>query len=73
MTKNLYRIVLMFIVTSFDFFQQLRLHFFQKSLSASEIYLIYAIFSILVFVLEVPTGYIGDKIGHKNSIFVEAS
>lgn len=71
MSKNLYRIVLMFIVTSFDFFSAIEVaFFFQKSLSASEIYLIYAIFSILVFVLEVPTGYIGDKIGHKNSILI---
>ena len=71
MSKNLYRIVLMFIVTSFDFFSAIEVaFFFQKSLSASEIYLIYAIFSILVFVLEVPTGYIGDKIVHKNSILI---
>lgn len=71
MSKNLKRIILMSILTSFDFFSAIEVaYFFQKSLSASEIYLIYAIFSILVFVLEVPTGYLGDKIGYKNSILL---
>lgn len=71
MSNSLKRIVLMSILTSFDFFSAIEVaFFFQKTLSASEVYLIYAVFSILVFVLEVPTGYLGDKIGYKNSILL---
>lgn len=71
MSKSLKKIMLMSILTSFDFFSAIEVaYFFQKTLSASEIYLIYAIFSILVFALEVPTGYLGDKIGYKKGIIL---
>lgn len=71
MSRSLKRIILMCIITSFDFFSSIEVaYFFQKTLSASEIYLIYAIFSVLVFILEVPTGYLGDRIGYKNSILL---
>lgn len=71
MSKSLKRIVLLCIITAFDFFSSIEVaFFFQKTLSASEIYLIYAIFSVLVFILEVPTGYLGDRIGYKNSILL---
>lgn len=59
------------IITSIDLFSAIEVAFFlQKDLSASQIYLIYSIFSILIFLLEVPTGYLGDKIGYKNSIIL---
>ncbi|WP_443110778.1 MFS transporter [Caloramator sp. mosi_1] len=44
--------------------------FLQKDLTASQIYMIYSIFSILIFLLEVPAGYLGDKIGYKKSIIL---
>lgn len=71
MSKNLLRIMFVSIIISFDLFSAIEVaYFFQKNLSASEIYLLYAAFSVLIFILEVPTGYIGDLAGHKNSILL---
>lgn len=71
MNKNLTKIIIMSVLVSFDFFSSIEVAFFlQKSLTASEIYLIYAIFSVLIFLLEIPTGYVGDIIGYKKSIML---
>ncbi|MDD6057154.1 MAG: MFS transporter [Clostridiales bacterium] len=71
MNKNLMRIITMSVLLSLDFFSAVEVaFFFQRMLDASDIYFIYAVFSVLIFVLEVPAGYLGDKIGHKNSILL---
>lgn len=54
---------------SLDFFSSIEIAFFiDKSLNMSQVYLIYSIFSVLIFLLEIPTGYIGDKLGYKISM-----
>jgi len=69
--RNVRRLALVSILTSIDLFSAIEVAFFlQKDLTASQIYMIYSIFSILIFLLEVPTGYISDKIGYKKSIIL---
>lgn len=68
---NIKKIVLLTIIISLGFLTPVEVIFFSyKGLALSQIYFLYSIFSIFIFLLEVPTGYIGDKIGYKNSISV---
>lgn len=46
------------------------LFFLAKNLGFGEIGIIFAVFSISGFLFEIPTGYIGDKYGRKNSVMI---
>jgi MFS family permease len=46
------------------------LFFLAKQLSFGDIGILYAVFSISGFIFEIPTGYLGDKFGRKNSVMV---
>ena len=46
------------------------LYFLAKNLSFGDIGILFAIFSISGFAFEIPTGYLGDKFGRKNSVMV---
>ena len=64
--KNIRYMTAISIVTSIDFFSSIEVaYFLGKSLSLSQLYMIYSIFSVLIFLLEVPSGYIADKLGYK--------
>lgn len=44
------------------------LFFLAKSLSFGDIGILFAVFSLAGFIFEVPTGYLGDKYGRRNSV-----
>ncbi len=46
------------------------LYFLAKNLSFGDIGILFAVFSISGFAFEIPTGYLGDKFGRKNSVMV---
>lgn len=69
--KNVRYMTAISIVSSIDFFSTIEVaYFLGKSLSLSQIYLIYSIFSILIFLLEVPSGYLADKLGYKLTLLL---
>jgi len=69
--KNIWKYNFIKFLKSMLFFIPILVLFFQdKGLSMSEILLIQSIYSIFVVVMEIPTGILADKFGHKNSIIL---
>ncbi len=46
------------------------LFFLARQLSFADIGILFAVFSLSGFIFEIPTGYIGDKYGRKNSVMI---
>jgi MFS family permease len=66
---NIWKIALIRMVRSFMLIMPVIVLFFQENgLSVQDIFVLQAIFSVAVIVLEVPTGYISDRFGRKGSI-----
>ena len=69
--KNVRYMMAITIVMSLDFFTSIEMiYFMEKGLPLSKIYMLYSIFSVLIVLLEVPSGYIGDKIGYKTCLCI---
>lgn len=69
--KNVKYMMAITIVMSLDFFTSIEMiYFMEKGLPLSKIYMLYSIFSVLIVLLEVPSGYIGDKIGYKTCLCI---
>lgn len=63
--------ILIQILLAFDFFGPIEVLYFQnKGLSVTEIFSLYSLFSIFIFVLEIPSGYFADKLGRKTSMII---
>ncbi|MEM7210354.1 MAG: MFS transporter [Pseudomonadota bacterium] len=54
------------------FWQAIWFLFFQEALSASEAILLYAAFDIATTVLEVPSGYLSDRVGRRLTLILSA-
>lgn len=69
--RNKRKYEMLYFLTAISFMTSVEIVYFQfKSLSLSEIYLLFSIFSIFITVLEIPTGFIGDKLGQKKSVVI---
>lgn len=54
------------------FWQAIWFLYFQQELSASEAILLYAVFDIATTVLEVPSGYLSDRVGRRVTLILSA-
>ena len=69
--KDVFKYVLMSLFASFNLMASVEMLFFEyKSLSLSQIYMIYSLYSIVIVLVELPTGYLSDKFGAKTSMLV---
>lgn len=57
---------------SLSFWQAVWFLYFQDVLSASEAILLYAVYDVATTVLEVPSGYMSDRIGRKKTLIASA-
>lgn len=71
LSSNIWKIYLIKVVKSGTFaFPVLVLFLKENNLSMQEILLLQALFSVVVFMLNVPAGYFADRFGRKTSILV---
>jgi MFS family permease len=67
--KNIYLYLLYtFLFGLYPIIPIMSLFFLAKHLSFGDIGILFAVFSISGFIFEIPTGYLGDKFGRKNSV-----
>ena len=66
--NTLLYIVYQFLFGLYPIIPIMSLFFLAKNLSFGEIGILFAVFSISGFIFEIPTGYLGDKFGRKNSV-----
>lgn len=55
------------------FWQAIWFLFFQKSLSASEAILLYAVYDVSSTLLEVPSGYLSDRLGRRLTLIISSA
>lgn len=68
---NLWKIPLIKAMNSFMLVMPVIVLFFQENgLSIAEVFILQSLFSISVIVLEIPTGYLSDRFGRRNSIII---
>jgi MFS family permease len=69
--KNIWKLYLLKIIGAFMLFTPVIVLFFQKNgLSMTEIMILQSAYSVMLIVLEVPSGYFADFIGRKKSLLV---
>lgn len=69
--SNLYKLYYLKIVEWFLLFMPIVVIFFQShGLSMKEVFLLQSVYSIAIVILEIPSGYLADVIGRKNSITI---
>lgn len=69
--SNLYKLYYLKIVEWFLLFMPIVVIFFQShGLSMKEVFLLQSVYSIAIVILEIPSGYLADVIGRKNSIVI---
>jgi len=70
-SRNIWKIAFIRIARSFMLIIPVIVLFFQENgLTLKEIFILQALFSVAVVILEVPTGYLSDRFGRKNSIII---
>jgi MFS family permease len=71
LSGNLWKITAIRMMRGFMVIMPVIVLFFQDNgLSMSEVFLLQSLFSVAVIVLEVPSGYLSDRFGRRNSIVV---
>src|SRR3989338_9049155 len=61
-------IIYQFLFGLYPIIPIMSLFFLAKHLSFGEIGILYAVFSLSGFIFEIPTGYLADRFGRKNSV-----
>src|SRR3989338_2706510 len=70
LTSNIWKFYFLRIFLRSMVFPILLVYFLRSGLSAAEIGLVFSIGVFASFLLELPSGYISDKIGHKPAILL---
>ncbi|MCG4586158.1 MFS transporter, partial [Anaerosalibacter bizertensis] len=69
--RNLYLLCTIAFLQGLVFYGPVATLFRQnRGLSLNNIFILETIFIVLMFIFEVPWGYIGDRIGYKNTLIV---
>ncbi|SDC90361.1 MFS transporter [Williamwhitmania taraxaci] len=69
--QNLYKLYYLKIVSWFLLFMPVVVIFFQShGLSLKEIFILQSVYSLSIVLLEIPSGYLADLLGRKNSLVI---
>lgn len=72
MRRNVERYAWFKFAQNLIFWQSIWFLFFQNSLSAAEAILLYAVYDVATTVLEVPSGYMSDRLGRRRTLIAAA-
>lgn len=69
--SNIWKYYLFYFLSEFTLFLPFIVYYFQElGFSLSKIAILFSITAITVFIFEIPSGYIADKIGRKKSLII---